>query len=632
MQAAKLLAASGTASKLYAEDVFSAYTYTGNGSTQTITNGIDLAGKGGMVWIKNRTEAAQHSVFFTGIAPPVNPYYPTNFLSTHSAGYLTDGYGGGGTGPWTNYYPNGFQLYSNEYSNKVSIPFISWTFRNADRFYNHTTVTKSSGSNATVSFSNLTTLGMVRVKRTDAAGSWYIWHRSLTAGKLLIGETTAAEATLGHITVSGTTVTLVNGTIADGTYLVEGFAHDTGPDGLIQCGSFTTDGSGNATVNLGWEPQFVLRKNYGAAGQWFMEDVMRGMSQTNVKWLYPNLSDAEVDGGGWCKPTATGFNAYSIGASQTFIYLAIRRPNKPPTTGTQVYNAIARTGTGAAATVTGVGFAPDLVIPQNRNTANGTTWFSRLQGATKLLLNYGTNAELTDANSLTSFGMDGFSAGTDATHACINTNTNTYINHFFKRAPGVFDVVCYTGTGSATTVSHGLGAVPELMIVKLRGSTGDWHVYFGDATKAAFLNYSNAPAASANYWNNSAPTASAFAVGATNSQAYTYVAYLFATLAGVSKVGSYTGNGSSQTIACGFTTGARFILIKRTDSTGDWYVWDTTRGIIAGNDPYLLLNSTAAEVTGTDYIDPSTSGFELSSTAPAAINASGGTFIYLAFA
>ena len=111
----------------------------------------------------------------------------------------------------------------------------------------------------------------------------------------------------------------------------------------------------------------------------------------------------------------------------------------------------------------------------------------------------------------------------------------------------------------------------------------------------------------------------------------TGVAYLFATLAGVSKVGSYTGTGAQQTINAGFTAGSRFILIKRTDSTGDWYLWDSVRGIVSGNDPYILLNATDAEVTTTDYIDPDNSGFVLSSTAPAALNASGGTYLYVAF-
>jgi hypothetical protein len=117
-----------------------------------------------------------------------------------------------------------------------------------------------------------------------------------------------------------------------------------------------------------------------------------------------------------------------------------------------------------------------------------------------------------------------------------------------------------------------------------------------------------------------------------NTNNATYVAYLFASVTGVSKVGSYTGTGSTQTINCGFTAGSRFVMVKRTDSTGDWYVWDSARGIVSGNDPYLLLNSTAAEVTNTDYIDTANSGFEISSTAPAAINANGGTFVFLAIA
>jgi hypothetical protein len=117
-----------------------------------------------------------------------------------------------------------------------------------------------------------------------------------------------------------------------------------------------------------------------------------------------------------------------------------------------------------------------------------------------------------------------------------------------------------------------------------------------------------------------------------NNSGSTYVAYLFATCSGVSKVGSYTGTATTQVINCGFAAGARFVMIKRTDSTGDWYVWDSARGIIAGNDPYVLMNTNAVEVTSTDYVDTAASGFELSSTAPAAINASGGTFIFLAIA
>jgi len=112
----------------------------------------------------------------------------------------------------------------------------------------------------------------------------------------------------------------------------------------------------------------------------------------------------------------------------------------------------------------------------------------------------------------------------------------------------------------------------------------------------------------------------------------TFIAYLFASVDGISKVGSYTGTGNDLNVDCGFSAGARFILIKRTDSSGDWYVWDSLRGIVAGNDPYLLLNTTAAQVTNTDYIDPLASGFTVTSSAPAALNASGGTYIFYAIA
>ncbi len=107
---------------------------------------------------------------------------------------------------------------------------------------------------------------------------------------------------------------------------------------------------------------------------------------------------------------------------------------------------------------------------------------------------------------------------------------------------------------------------------------------------------------------------------------------MFASLDGISKVGTYSGTGNNVDVDCGFTAGARFVLIKRTDSSGDWYVWDTVRGIVAGDDPYLLLNSTAAEVTSTDYIDPLNSGFTVTSSAPAALNASGNTYLFLAIA
>jgi hypothetical protein len=219
-----------------------------------------------------------------------------------------------------------------------------------------------------------------------------------------------------------------------------------------------------------------------------------------------------------------------------------------------------------------------------------------------------------------------------------------FVTYNLRRAPSFMDVVCYTGNSSQRTLNHNLGVTPELMIVKTRSqSGGSWNVWTTGFTISSSSNQyvtlntsdakddKNAP----DFWGSSYPTASVFNIGTNfyiNYTGETYIAYLFATCAGVSKVGSYTGTGTTLQINCGFTAGSRFVLIKRTDSTGDWYVWDSARGITAGNDPYLLLNSTAAEVTGTDYVDTYSAGFEISSTAPSAINASGGTFIFLAIA
>jgi hypothetical protein len=175
------------------------------------------------------------------------------------------------------------------------------------------------------------------------------------------------------------------------------------------------------------------------------------------------------------------------------------------------------------------------------------------------------------------------------------------------------------------------------MIVKRRTTAGyDWIVYSAPtgATKFLYLNLTNA-ATTYNIWNDVAPTSTVFTVRTdpnVNGSGATYVNYLFASCPGVSKVGSYTGTGALQTINCAFTTGARFVLIKRTDSTGDWFVWDSARGISSGNDPYLLLNTTAAEVTGTNYVDTDPTGFKVTAAAPAGINASGGSYIFLAIA
>jgi hypothetical protein len=633
---------------VYIEQIFSTYLYTGNSSTQTITNGIDLAGEGGLVWIKSRSAGGYNNTLYDTVRGATNRLVSNDAdVQNTSATSLTS------------FSSTGFSLGSFILSNESAQTYASWTFRKQPKFFDVVTYTGDGTSNRAISHNLGSVPGCILLKRTDSAASWFVYHRA-TGGTpqdniLQLNTTDALATSSGYWGTTPFTDTQfrVSGfggfNASGGTYVAYLFAHNaggfglTGTDNVISCGTFTTDADGFATVNLGYEPQLVMIKRTDSTGNWIIFDNMRGWS-TDQAQLNPNSSGAEGVGGPLQIIQSTGFatKAFSFSGNSSNIYIAIRRgPMKVPTSGTQVYNAIARTGTNTNATISGVGFSPDLVLGMTRSTSNQSGFVDRLRGInpTAFLRATQTSSEisLTAANDLgvTSLTMDGVTLDGDQGYGYINFSSRTFSTHFFRRAPGFFDEVCFTGPASgSTTQSHNLAAVPELIIAKCRSVGSYWYVYTATAgiNKWLALNLSDAETTSSNFWVT-APTSTAFTCSITATGfSGGNVAYLFATVAGVSKVGSYTGTGTTQVINCGFTAGARFVLVKRTDSTGDWYVWDSARGIVAGNDPYLLLNSTAAEVTSTDYVDTASTGFEISSTAPAAINANGGNFIFFAVA
>jgi hypothetical protein len=372
---------------------------------------------------------------------------------------------------------------------------------------------------------------------------------------------------------------------------------------------------------------------------------MMGMTLTDDTYLWANLASVE-NTYNVLAPTATGFvfqDPYLNASGGTYIYIAIRRgPMKTPTTGTSVFDDLSRSGTGTVGSETVVGFPVDMVL--NKRSSEAATWvqLDRLRGNPRVLFPSSTDAEfnLVDAGLPSTNGFTGPNQNSyywPAGGSNYNGSGSSYASYFFRRAPGFFDVVCYSGSSSNTTQTHNLGVVPEMIIVKSRNNSRGWPVYTSPtgAGNFLFLNSTDESAGASTYWNNTTPTASVFSLGTaanTNNSGDNYVAYLFATLAGVSKVGSYTGTGNTLQINCGFTGGARFVLIKRTDVAGAWYVWDSARGIVSGNDPYLLLNSTAAEVTNTDWVDAHSPGFELSNAAGNNVNINGGTFVFLAIA
>lgn len=239
----------------------------------------------------------------------------------------------------------------------------------------------------------------------------------------------------------------------------------------------------------------------------------------------------------------------------------------------------------------------------------------------------------------TGYTLSGSSGGTIG----INTSGVTYVSWSFRKATNFFDVLTYIGDGANRTIAHNLGSVPGMIIIKRRDASGDWQVYHRSLanTEYTVLNSTVAKATGATRWNSTTPTSSVFSLGTdatVNASGGYYVAYLFAHDAGgfgdssadsVTNCGSYTGNGSTTgpTVTLGWEP--QWLLIKRTDSTGDWQLIDSTRGfVVSGTDAELNPNLNNAESTGT-FVSPLSTGFQLNTT-DVGYNASGGSYIYVA--
>ena len=611
----------------YIEDVFSTWLYTGNSSTQTITNGIDLSGKGGLVWAKCRSLGNNHMLFDTARGS-VNSLC-TNNTNANAA-----------LGGDTSFNSNGYSMLGTSSNNNTSgNTYVSWTFRKQPKFFDVVTYT-GNGSNRTIAHNLGSVPGCIIVKRTDTTGNWQVYHRSNANTEYMVLNSTAAKATgttrWNSTTPTATEFSLGTDTTVNantGTYVAYLFAHNaggfgaSGTDNVISCGSFTAVNGVASTVNLGWEPQWLLMKISSSSGDdWKIFDNMRGLyaPSQNAALLKPNTSEQEYSGSFPVYPTATGFTTGTSLPNATYIYIAIRRgPMRTPTTGTSVYNAQKTASTTNPQTVT-TGFVTDLALRQDPN-GGACAWWDRLRGNI-FLQSSNTNAETANDG----FNNDSMTGWSDASSGA------GFARQYWglRRAPGFFDVVCWSAT-AASTQNHNLQVVPELAIFKYRTSTSNWWVYsapVGLGTGRGM--YLNGTDSSFSSIQNpiTAISSSTFSTGLFFGGGGNWVTYLFATVAGVSKVGSYTGNGSSQTINCGFTGGSRFVMIKRTDSTGDWYVWDSARGIVAGNDPHLSLNSTAAEVTTDDSVDTDSTGFVVNQVAATNVNVSSATYIFLAIA
>jgi hypothetical protein len=315
------------------------------------------------------------------------------------------------------------------------------------------------------------------------------------------------------------------------------------------------------------------------------------------------------------------------------------------------FDAVTYTGTGSSLSITSLAFQPDFTWIKGRSGATNHALYDAVRGVQKDLVSNSTSAETTETTGLTAFGSTGFTIGTLAK---LNTNSATYAAWNWKangagssntsgtitstvsaNTTAGISVVTYTGTGANATVGHGLGVAPKFILTKARTGTNDWGGYHASIGNTGAIFLSNTAAVNTNsvFWNNTSPTSTVFTVGtnnSVNSSTVPYVAYCFAEIAGFSKFGSYTGNGSSDGpfVYCGFRP--RFVMIKRTDATGNWWIIDTARSTYNVAAQYLFADTSAAE--GSDNaIDVLSNGFKLR-VATYQPNTSGGTFIFMAFA
>ena len=638
----------------YVEDVFSTYVYAGTGGTLAINNGIDLDGEGGMVWIKMRDGTYGHRLFDTerGALEVLESYDVT------AEATLADSL--------TVFNSNGFTVGSSGDTNLLNSEMVGWTFRKAPGFFDVVTYT-GNGSAQAISHSLGSTPGCIMIKNLDSSTNWETYHRKLNGGttpqnyKVELNETAAESAnsnvwndtapTSTHFTVG------TNNSANLANYVAYLFAHDDqsfgadSDESIIKCGSFTTTATwGNYKEDLGWEPQYVLMKraDSSSVGDWFIIDSMRGIVGPGVGTLadtsafynqWQTSDDAELKANTSAIETEQGRGSlYATGiigavgvGNADFIYIAIRRPMKVPEAGTEVLSIDTKGATAPSPPSWTSTFPVDFILRGELNSANSRYVSARLTGASYIVANTSA-AESANGNQTFDY-MDGFSKDG-------GTSTTDY-GYMFKRAPEFMEVVAYTGGGLGTSPAHGLAVIPELKIIKNRTDAVDWVVGgsvisgVGGRADNLYLNTNAATVVNATYWER-ADTATNFSVRQANNgsdgSGKEYIAYLFATLDGVSKVGSYTADATLTTINCGFAAGARFILIKRTDAAGDWYVYDSVRGIVAGDDPYFLVNTTAAQVTNTDYIDPDNSGFQITAAGSSTINVNTGEYIFLAIA
>jgi hypothetical protein len=307
-------------------DAFSTDLYTGNSTARAITNGVDLSGEGGLVWTKSRDISYDHNLNDTERGTSAG-----RLVTNSTAAQIGFTYG------ISSFNNDGYSLTPDNPYNATGYTYVAWSFRKAPKFFDVVTYTGDGTSSRSISHNLGSVPGMIIVKTTNNAGNWLVYHSAVgDSNSLYLNLTNASASTTGnpYTPTDSTFVVDSSGNLNANTYeyVAYIFAHDTDDDSVIQCGSYTGNGSATGPViTLGWEPQWLLIKRSDAAANWFLYDSPRSPSNPRNKVIQPNLSAAEFQTaavnidfnstGFQCKTGDPSTNA----SGGTYIYMAIRK-------------------------------------------------------------------------------------------------------------------------------------------------------------------------------------------------------------------------------------------------------------------------------------------------------------------
>ena len=623
----------------YADDVFSTYVYEGNGGTQTVENGVDLANEGGLVWVKNRTSGTvsdPHVLTDTERTKGGSGFY--EFLSSNTADALNPA----ASGNITSFNENGFTTFGNaSLNNKSGQDYVSWTFRKSPKFFDCITYT-GTGVARDIPHNLGIEPGMVIIKSLDRTYKWIVSHRGLAnlSEYLSLNETSAKstdDKVFGSSSDSHTATTFHVGTDSYGNqigdkYVAYVFAHDDSDESMIKCGSYIGAGSTEVDITLGWEPQWVMIKNAtDTSGDaqptrcaWNVIDVVRGWTADGIgNYVSANDSDAETKLA-TITPKANGFSVSSPNtgnSGDTYIYMAIRRPNKPAVEfePEELFSALSDQPQSG-------GLFPhphvtDFSFYKYMNGAQQWGVQDRMRGEKDLSFD-SSAAEGGFVNGNKWDQMEGYSN--------VSPGAGNYFSWGFRRAPGYFDVVAYEGDGTdGRGIAHNLGVEPEMIWSKCRSVSNDWYVHVkGTTVKSNHLRLNtDQKIVNGNAFWDGHDEDQFFVQGMqTNWAGQSFINYLFASVPGISKVGSYTGQSGEVEVDCGFAGGASWVLIKTVNQTGDWLMTTPTSAL----NFTVALNTTDAMV-GSYGLTPTANGFK-ANAGQALTNTPGAEYIFYAIA